>query len=105
MLHPKEMEILNKMLQAGKPVGCLEIADGEELLLNTVRSFMRGLQERGYVIVDGQGFRGRSPYNLYSVTEKARKVATEQTVNSILKLRYLIEPTQVVSQLVGKMDI
>lgn len=105
MLHPKEMEVLNKMIETGKPVSCSDIADGEELLFNTVKVAIRRLVDGGYVIVDGHTKKGSVLANLYSVTNKARSVAVEQTVNEILKLRYLIEPTTIMAELVQKMEV
>lgn len=105
MLHPKEMEILNKMIQAGRPVCCFDIADGEELLFNTIRVYMKRLLDSGYVVVNGQSQRGKQFANLYSVTEKARSEALGQIVEEILKLNYLIAPTEVVAQLIEKMEV
>lgn len=105
MLHPKEMEVLNRMMKKGVPVFCYEIADGEDLKFNTVKMFIRRLLDGGYVEIAGKGRRGNRLANLYSVTEKAKSEALRQTVEEILKLNYLVTPTDVVSQLIQKMEI
>ena len=105
MLHPKEMEILNKMLEVGRPVGCIDIVEGEELLINTIKMYIKRLLDNGYVVIDGKIKRENHSVNLYSVTDKARVEALEQVVGEILKLSYLITPTEVVAQLIEKMEV
>lgn len=105
MLHPTEMEVLNIMLKKGKPVCCYDIADGEDLKSNTVRMYIRHFLDVGYVEIVGQSRRGNRLANLYTVTDKAKNMALEQMVGDIMKLNYLITPTDVVSELIRGMEV
>lgn len=82
MMSNRELDVLNVLFHAEKPVGVGEIVKKSgSLTQSTTSAIIRSMLNKGYVELAGSAWSGNVPCRIYSPTEKAKEAILEHMVD------------------------
>lgn len=106
MFTQKDLEIMNVIAQAGKPICSADIVFKEKSLSqSTVLAALRKLEDINAIKMVGREKSGKVYSRSFVITEYGKRMVLEYLVNMVLSAQHIVSGQEVLAELVNRVEI